>query len=102
MNLDFSGKTVVVCGSTQGIGFAAALEFAINKANVVLLARNEDKLKLALQQLSNNGQQKHCYLTADFSDPNQLIETIDSYLEKGGDCHILVNNMFTLYCLGVF
>lgn len=92
MNLDFSGKTVVVCGSTQGIGFAAANEFAKNNANVVLVARSEEKLKQALAQLSNKGAQKHSYLQADFSQPEQLVSALKNYLSAGGDCHVLVNN----------
>ena len=44
MNLDLANKTAVVCGSTQGIGLAAAKELANMGANLILVARNEDKL----------------------------------------------------------
>ena len=39
MNLDLSGKTAIVCGSTQGLGFACAVEIALLGANVILMAR---------------------------------------------------------------
>ena len=45
MNLSLAGKTAIVCGSTQGIGKAAAFELAHLGANVILVARSEDKLK---------------------------------------------------------
>ncbi|MFN9798723.1 MAG: short-chain dehydrogenase, partial [Bacteroidota bacterium] len=36
MNLDLTGKTAVVCGSTQGIGWAAAQQLATMGARIVL------------------------------------------------------------------
>ena len=45
MNLNLTGKTALVCGSTQGIGKAIAMELATMGANIVLLARNEGSLQ---------------------------------------------------------
>lgn len=92
MVLDLKAKTAIVCGSTQGIGKAAALELAANGANVVLIARNEDKLRQVATELRTEGDQKHHYLAADFSDPAGLAAKLDAYIAQGGDCHILVNN----------
>ena len=47
MNLDLTGKNAIVCGSTQGIGKAIAEELALLGANIILIARNEEKLKSA-------------------------------------------------------
>lgn len=88
MNLQLQNKNALVCGSTQGIGKATALLLAEEGANVTLLARNEDKLKSVLQDLPNKNQ-KHNYLVADFSKPNELKEVLEtSHLQF----HILVNN----------
>ena len=43
MGFDFSGKTVLVTGSTQGIGEATALAFAQAGAKVMLTGRNAEK-----------------------------------------------------------
>ena len=40
MNLSLKGKTAMVCGSTQGIGKASAMELACLGADVILVARN--------------------------------------------------------------
>ncbi len=92
MNLDLSGKTAMVCGSTQGIGKASALELALLGANVVLVARNEESLKVALQDLDVSKGQRHQYLAVDFQTPNKLKEKVESFVATQGTVHILVNN----------
>lgn len=89
MQINLSQKTALVAGSTQGIGKAVALELAKAGANVVLLARNEDKLKATLAELVKSGGQEHSYLLADFADPEMLKKTLQT-LKK--DIHILINN----------
>ena len=59
MNLSLQGKTAVVCGSTQGIGLASAIELSKLGATCILMARNEESLKEAVKQLENS--YKHCY-----------------------------------------
>ena len=52
MNLDLTNKFAIVCGSTQGLGYASAVELALLGANVTLVARNEEKLQEALNRIS--------------------------------------------------
>lgn len=92
MNLSLKGKTSVVCGSTQGIGKATALELAALGSNIVLVARNESKLKAVLTKLSTDENQVHSYIVADFSQPDSLKKLLDNWIADGGNCHILVNN----------
>lgn len=91
MELSLKGKTALVCGSTQGIGKAAALELAELGANVILLARNEDSLKTVLAELPNKNQ-NHSFLVADFSQPTQLKKIISDFVNAGNVIQILVNN----------
>lgn len=92
MNLDLSGKRAIVCGSTQGIGKATALELARLGAAVTLVARNETKLRLIQQELDTSADQQHHYLVADFSQPQALEQTIGEYLQQQQHIHILINN----------
>ncbi len=93
MNISLKGKKTFVCGSTQGIGKAAAVEIAALGANVVLVARNEDVLKLVLNELDTSRGQKHDYIAADFSDSENLKTKIEEYLANHPEpVHILVNN----------
>jgi 3-oxoacyl-[acyl-carrier protein] reductase len=91
MNLDLSGKTAVVCGSTQGIGKASAIELALLGANVTLVARNEEALKATIKQLPSTSGQTHRYLIADFQFPDQVKKVIHEFVAKH-DVHVLVNN----------
>lgn len=91
MNLDLSGKTAVVCGSTQGLGYASAAELALLGAHIVLMARNEEKLGAAVKMLDTSNGQQHQYLVADFSDTANVKTTIDGFV-KMATVHILVNN----------
>jgi 3-oxoacyl-[acyl-carrier protein] reductase len=91
MNLDLSGKTAVVCGSTQGIGWAAAQELAAMGARIVLVARDEAKLQSCMAQLPASHQQQHTYLVADFAHPQSVEEAISVFASKD-HAHILVNN----------
>jgi len=92
MNLDLTGKTALVCGSTQGIGKAAAHQLAQMGANVVLMARNEDALIEVKKELDKSKGQKHYHIKADFEFPPQLKVKVESFIEEIGNIHILVNN----------
>lgn len=91
MNLDLKGKNALVCGSTQGIGRAAAIELATLGAQVTLLARDEKKLKQTLLQLPATPYQQHHYAVADFGFPEQLQKVVTQLAEKR-NFHILINN----------
>ncbi|MDF2437699.1 MAG: bacG [Bacteroidota bacterium] len=82
----------MVCGSTQGIGKATALELALLGANIVLVARNEESLKNVINELDTTKGQKHDFLAVDFQTPNKVKEKVDNFLVKNGAVHILVNN----------
>ena len=51
MELSLKNRNAIVCGSTQGIGEASAIELANLGANITLIARNESKLLDVLNDL---------------------------------------------------
>lgn len=92
MNLDLTGKTALVCGSTQGIGRASAVELAKLGATVVLMARNENSLRQTLATLDTSKGQTHRYIVADFSQEGVVSQAIQQHLASYPDMHILINN----------
>lgn len=92
IEISLQNKTALICGSSQGIGFAIAEAFAKAGANCLLLSRNEESLKQALKSLpvvSNT--QKHEIIVADLSDMGSVDE-LAGELKMRGTIHILVNN----------
>lgn len=92
MDLNLNGKNALVCGASRGIGRAAAVELAELGANVTVVARREDALKEVVTALDGSKGQKHGFLVADFTRPDELQDKITTMLEKAGTFHILVNN----------
>ena len=91
MDLDLKGKRAIVCGSTQGIGLASAMELASLGADITLVARNRSKLEAVVASLPNS-EQKHEWISADFGSSQDLKNAMSSYLEKETRADILVNN----------
>lgn len=91
MNINLTKKNALVCGSSDGIGKAIAIELAKLGATITLLARNAEKLNSVLSELDISQNQKHDFLVADTNHPDKLKTTVESYL-KNKTIHILVNN----------
>lgn len=91
MIISLHGKRALVCGSTQGIGKAIAMELAKSGANITLMARDEQKLKTVLTELNNIHAADHHYLVADFSQPEELRELLKTYTSSH-NIQILINN----------
>jgi 3-oxoacyl-[acyl-carrier protein] reductase len=88
VNVNLENKTAVVCGSSAGIGLAVAKELASAGARVLLLARNEDKLKSVLSSLPGSN---HAYFVVDFSNHEAVKKTAIDISEKH-TVDILINN----------
>jgi 3-oxoacyl-[acyl-carrier protein] reductase len=91
MNLSIEGKTALVCGGSQGIGYAIAEELALMGANCILLSRNGEALRVAVTQLDSSIRQLHRYHAIDFNDEAALKELTRSIVADG-PVHILINN----------
>jgi 3-oxoacyl-[acyl-carrier protein] reductase len=91
MELSLAGKRAVVCGSTQGIGKASALELAALGASITLVSRDKLKLKETLKELPQVKGQVHDTLVADFNYPERLQSAMDKFT-SAHTAHILINN----------
>ncbi len=87
-----TGRRAIVCGSSQGIGKAAAQAIAELGASVVLAARDESALTAVLETLHSSDGQKHGIIVADFDDPLDLRKRVDEHIAEHGPAEILVNN----------
>lgn len=91
MDLNLTGKHALVCGGSEGIGRAAAIELAQLGADVTVLARRESALQAVVDALPNDGTQRHGLLVADIADTDAL-HAAASALAANTPVHILINN----------
>jgi len=92
MNLNLVGKRALVCGSSQGIGKACAIELASLGASVTLFSRNKERLLTVKAELDTSQGQDHQVLVADFTDADSVLAAIKSDVDQGNEYEILINN----------
>ncbi|MBL7999974.1 MAG: SDR family oxidoreductase [Candidatus Kapabacteria bacterium] len=92
MHIEFRNKIALVCGSSQGIGYAIARQFASLGATVILMARNAETLQAILPTLSTEHRQTHLMITADFDSHDSITQAITTNIDLLSHVDILINN----------
>ena len=86
-------KTVVITGSARGLGYNMARFFREYNYNVVLSDLNEEKLKLAKEELEKTPSEAEItYTTCNVSKIEELQALMDFAVEKFGEVDIWINN----------
>ncbi len=91
MVFDFTDKTAIVTGGTQGIGLEISRGIVAGGGHVVLIARSKDKGEAALAEL---GEGNHFY-QLDVSDAEHARETVEQIFAEVPGVNTLIN------CAGV-
>ncbi|WP_271022305.1 SDR family oxidoreductase [Rhizobium sp. RCAM05973] len=93
---DLTGKTALVTGSSQGIGWALARGLAQHGAKVILNGRNEEKLEAAVRQLRDeNLQAAACAF--DVTNASSSATGVAALEASSGPIDILINNAGTQF-----
>ena len=82
-------KVIIVTGASSGIGAQCAIDCSKMGAKVVLVARNEERLKQTLEQCEEPS--RHMILPLDLSSSDGLKETIKNVVAKVGKINGVVN-----------
>ena len=86
-------KTVVITGSARGLGYNMARFFREYNYNVVLSDLNEEKLKLAKEELEKTPSEAEItYTTCNVSKIEELQALMNFAIEKFGEVDIWINN----------
>ncbi|MBW4450628.1 MAG: SDR family oxidoreductase [Spirirestis rafaelensis WJT71-NPBG6] len=84
-------NTVIITGASQGIGKATALEFARQGCNIVLAARQPERLEAAAIEVRELGREALAIPT-DVRDPQQVNNLVEKALEHFGHVDVVINN----------
>ena len=89
MDLQLTGKKTLVTGATAGIGYATALLFAQEGADVIITGRKQEEADAKAAEITTqSGNRNVKGVAVDFSRP----EEIEALINKVTDVDILINN----------
>lgn len=86
-----SEKVMIVSGGASGLGLAAAVKFAKNGYDILIVDINEEKGKKAEQQIKDLGQ-KALFCLCDISSKEQVQRAAQLLKEQFGRADVLINN----------
>lgn len=88
------GRSALVAGASRGIGFACARELAALGCDVLLVAREEDALEAAREELAEAFPAREFRACpADLAAEEQRLEVFDWISDLGAELSILINNV---------
>lgn len=90
MNFGYEGKAAVITGSSKGIGRKTAEQMVKLGAKVMLVARGEEDLVKAKEEISEHGEVD--YVQADVTEEGAADKIIEHTVNKFGRVDILINN----------
>jgi NAD(P)-dependent dehydrogenase (short-subunit alcohol dehydrogenase family) len=94
--MNFVGKTVLVTGSTTGIGEACARGFAAGGGAVMVCGRNADRGASVVEAIRAAGGIAD-FSVVDLREPGACERLVEATVARFGGLHVLVNNAGILY-----
>ncbi len=89
----FEKKTVLITGSTSGIGYAIACIFASQNANIILNGiETIQQINPILEEMSRKTKGVVVYENVDLSKPNEIDQMMDRLIKQFGVIDIVINN----------
>jgi short-subunit dehydrogenase len=85
------GKTILITGSSSGIGASAARQIGAAGGTMLLVARTREKLQEVADEIVDAGGKAHVH-PADLTDLDDIDRMANEVLEAHGHVDVLVNN----------
>lgn len=86
--MDLKDKIVLITGATGGIGYELCKAFSSKSANIVAVARTQEKLDSLSKELNSPN---NLYIKCDFTNTTELTELVNKIFEKLDRIDVLIN-----------
>jgi NAD(P)-dependent dehydrogenase (short-subunit alcohol dehydrogenase family) len=90
--LSYAGKTVLVTGSTDGLGRELALALAADGAHVIVHGRNAERGQAVVDEITTAGKGSARFVAADFASMQAVRDFADTIAGTTPKLDLLVNN----------
>lgn len=88
------GKTSIVTGASSGVGRGVAIALAKEGSNIVIVARNQERMKKTAEECEKYGVKTLC-VSCDVTKADELKAMVEKAAETFGTIDVLVNNAVT-------
>ncbi len=90
----FNDRVIIITGGSSGIGKAIAEKLVKRSAHIALVARDENKLRLVMEELKKTSMQgqKIESFSCDVANANAVQETVKSIVNTLGQVDVLINS----------
>ena len=92
MDLGLKDKSVIVMAASDGLGKAAALEFAREDAQITIFSRSEERLKQACQEIKDVSGKDAQFVIGDITRAEDIHNLVTVTAKRFGGVYALVNN----------
>ena len=92
---DLSGRTAIVTGCSTGLGVQMAKALANQGANIVALARRQDKIEAVAKEINKQFGVDTLAVKCDITDTEAVKAAVQQALDRFGRIDILINNAGT-------
>ncbi|KXN68847.1 NAD(P)-binding protein [Conidiobolus coronatus NRRL 28638] len=90
---DLSGKTVLLTGGNEGIGFNTAIQLAKMNAEIIIASRNKDKSIKAVEEIKKaSGNDKISYRILDLGSIQGVKDFAEDFKKDYSKLDLLINN----------
>ena len=86
---NLNNKNIIITGASSGIGRQCAVAFSEAGANVILIARNKERLKETFDKLKKGN---HLFISQDITQYDKLEDIVKSAVKEVGEIHGFVHS----------